>query len=318
MCRGSPFMHLLSVALLWIPTAEAVPVTVAVTAIDKLNASGYRDLFEAGVEHVILAGNWLGADGSIIFPREWMTIPLAEEIHNYAVKYNGSVSLGVVPQPFIVNSSRSLSNFAAKAQATIKDYNADGLLFELWVKAVMPTGDQWNVVNNLTNITRTKLKSSRGYPATASIMFGAESLSSSLWEDLKLHQPWNYTDRDYCLLDTDSVDYKTQISGDWADRITARLLNYSANISHFSFTIIPDGRYDNLSNAESYRNLIDAGAPAYGDGHFKHFYYNSQKQVEEKAQLVTKRSLHGLSILFPAFDLPPTNTSSLLHAALQG
>ncbi|KAF4677052.1 hypothetical protein FOZ60_000356 [Perkinsus olseni] len=237
MCRGSPFMHLLSVALLWIPTAEAVPVTVAVTAIDELNASGYRDLFEAGVDHVILAGNWLGADGSIIFPREWMTIPLAEEIHNYAVKYNGSVSLGVVPQPFIVNSSRSLSDFAAKAQATIKDYNADGLLFELWVKAVMPSGDQWKVVNNLTNITRTKLKSNRGYPATASIMFGGESLSSSLWEDLKLHQPWNYTDRDYCLLDTDSVDYKTQISGDWADRITARLLNYSANISHFSFTV---------------------------------------------------------------------------------
>ncbi|EEQ98989.1 hypothetical protein Pmar_PMAR028052, partial [Perkinsus marinus ATCC 50983] len=82
--------------------------------------------------------------------------------------------------------------------------------------------------------------------------------------------------------------------------------------------IIPEGHWSNLSDVKSYRDLIDDGAPASGDGYFDDFYYNSQKQIKEKAQLVKTRRLDGLTIFYPFLDLPATNASSLLHAAVSG
>ncbi|EER15329.1 hypothetical protein Pmar_PMAR001379 [Perkinsus marinus ATCC 50983] len=318
MLRDFAIMYMLVAALRDFSTTEAVPVTVVVTSLDALMPRDYLDLFTSGVNHVVLAENWLSADGSIIFPGAWMTVPLAKEIHNYAVQHNATVSIGIVPQPFINNNSRSLQDFVSNVQTTINNYYVDGLLFEFWLKSFTPSGDEWEVVNNLTSLTRSKLNSSRGNAATASVMFSGESLSSSLWEDLKVYQPWNYTDKYYSVLDSNSVDFKTQISIEWASNITNRFANYSANISHLSLTIIPEGRLDNLTDAKPYRELFDDGAPASGDGYFDNFYYNSQKQIKEKAQLVKTKRLGGLSILFPNFDLPATNASSLLHAAVLG
>ncbi|EER15338.1 hypothetical protein Pmar_PMAR001388 [Perkinsus marinus ATCC 50983] len=318
MLRHSAIVHILVATLINSPVIKAVPVTVSVTPLDAFMPQDYLDLFKAGVKHVVLAENLLSADGFIEFPGEWMTVPLAKEIHNYAVQHNATVSIGIVPQPFMSNSSRSLQDFVSNVQTTINNYYVDGLLFQLWLKSITPRGKEWEVVNNLTSITRSKLNSSRGNAATASIMFGSESLSSSLWEDLRVYQPWNYTDKYYSVLYSNSVDFKTQISIEWAGNITERLANMSANISDLSLTIIPEGHWSNLSDVKSYRDLIDDGAPASGDGYFDDFYYNSQKQIKEKAQLVKTRRLDGLTIFYPVLDLPATNASSLLHAAVSG
>ncbi|EER15331.1 hypothetical protein Pmar_PMAR001381 [Perkinsus marinus ATCC 50983] len=211
-------VRILFATLINCPIIEAVPVTVAVSYLDNLMPLDYLDLFKAGAKHLVLAENWLGQDGSIIFPRK----------------------------------------------------------------------------------------------------FGGESLSSSLWQDLYVYQPWKYADKYYSVLDSESLDFKTQISIEWAGNITQLFANMSANISDLSLTIVPEGRYNNLSNSNSYRGLINDGAPVSGDGYFDGFYYNSQKQVKEKAQLVKTRRLGGLAIFFPSIDLPPTNASSLLHAAVSG
>ncbi|EER15332.1 hypothetical protein Pmar_PMAR001382 [Perkinsus marinus ATCC 50983] len=317
MFAGFAVISLSSLALLS-PADAAVPVTVAVTPFDRFTASNYSDLFEAGVRHLILAQNQILADGSIRIPGNWITVPLAEQIHGYAVKHNATVSLGLIPNFFIYNTSRSLPDFLASAQNTLGNYSADGLFFEAWIPTLIPTGDQWDVINSLTDLTRTKLKSRSGNPAIASLIFGADALSSSHWTDLKTYQPWKHTDRDYCLLHTQTVNFKEQISLDWAKTVADRLSDYSADMSKLSFTIVPEGRYDNLTSTKSYRQLIADGAPASGDGHFGNFYYNSQKQVKEKVQLVKTKRLGGMAVYSPGFDLPVKNTSSLLHAALSG
>lgn len=162
-------ISLSSLALLS-PADAAVPVTVAVTPFDRFTASNYSDLFEAGVRHLILAQNQILADGSIRIPGNWITVPLAEQIHGYAVKHNATVSLGLIPNFFIYNTSRSLPDFLASAQNTLDNYSADGLFFEAWIPTLIPTGDQWDVINSLTDLTRTKLKSRSGNPAIASLM----------------------------------------------------------------------------------------------------------------------------------------------------
>ncbi|KAF4674971.1 hypothetical protein FOL47_008420 [Perkinsus chesapeaki] len=201
-------------------------------------------------------------------------------------------------------------------QSFIKSYDFDGVLFEVWTTS-FPQGKDWYVVRKLGNATKS-LRTGKGAAVTASLMFMAANFTTSvaLWDDLKAYQPWMYMDDSHAIFDSLDVDFEKQITLDWTQDVVTRLMNYTMKPSRLSLGIIPEA-LSRTKPSDIYRHLVDLGAPTYGNGHFEDYYNNTQKQIKEKRDLEKKLGLRGLSFIFPSFDLPSYNTSSLIIAAAQ-
>ncbi|KAF4655850.1 Autophagy- protein 9A [Perkinsus chesapeaki] len=266
-----------------------------VTNLDNFNKTDFVALLEVGATQIIFAQNWIYGDGSIIVPSNWFDASFASEVNAVATQHNATTLVG-------------LSTF-------ITDYHLDGILFELWENP-FPVGTQWQVVNDLLEATKT-LTTRKRVPSIAAIMLLASNFttSSDFWHDVSVYLPWKYSDENSIVLDALDVDFEAQINSEWAEQVVSRLAGFSMTPSKLSLGIVPEA-LSYTQPTDIYRHLVGLGAPTFGNGHFEDYYYNTQKQIKGKRDLEKKYGLRGLSFIFPSFDLPSYNTSSLISAAV--
>ncbi|KAF4690543.1 hypothetical protein FOZ60_017278 [Perkinsus olseni] len=319
------------------PTEPSSPDTVRpVTVVIDLSITiredeEYLALFQAGVKHLVLTRNFVFPGGRIFVPPIWLRLKpeQAETIHEYALQYNATVSLGLSVGDFVENLGRDLNrdilNFTLNAQAAINEYFVDGIHFDLSSPFFTPEGEEWDVINSLMDISRRRLKSSRGGPAITSITLRPEDPQGDVWQAVLDHKPWEHADETYCLLSSFAYDPELQIGVEWPKTLIEDMDHAGADLSKVSLGIAPIGFSKDFRRPRSYDLLVADGAPVDGNGTFvveegfgpETVYYNTQRQIREKAELLDEYGLHGFENHLPLSDIDNgLSEDSLLYAQL--
>ncbi|KAF4649675.1 hypothetical protein FOL47_001816 [Perkinsus chesapeaki] len=266
-------------------------------------------LEEMGVNRYIFLEGTVQPDGLFEVPPALTpsyTQGVAAQIGN-----NSTLLLAVNIFTFLDNNG-SIAEFQRRAQQVINEFKFDGLLFVVsdWSRDLQ--GDEWTKVIEMVKATRL-LNRSRTHPVIAPFVFRARNLTTSLWSDLEVHQPWLYADNAYAHLFSPDVDPKVEISRDWAVTVSSWYIKASARGCRLSLVVDAVARMRGSQTIRTYSDIIAAGGDPRGNGSFGGFYVNTPRQIEYKADLIYSSHLLGMALIWPSADLPPTDPRAMLQ-----
>ncbi|EER18501.1 hypothetical protein Pmar_PMAR004361 [Perkinsus marinus ATCC 50983] len=269
----------------------------------RMSLNNYTSMLEAGANTLILGNSVANASGEVIVV-DGVNATLMSDIHTLAKHYNAEVLLGVTPMfDKGDNTSQFGYGFAASVERYFDQFYLDGFV-------VVPFNDTTyvEVVRSMGDIIRSSRtwKEDRG---TAVLMFQ----SVGYWPLIEAVGVPAYFDTAICILETDPAVTHTI---KWAEESLHKWDNITRTPEDLEFGVIPEGRKESSLDALAYRELIDMGAPSDGVGLFDGYYYDSQRQIREKANLVLSVNMQGITFVDIGGDLPANDNRSLLKAAV--
>ncbi|KAF4658916.1 hypothetical protein FOL47_007790 [Perkinsus chesapeaki] len=305
------FIHASSVLLFGLLCLSAATrqyrVTSVVTFPAAVKIDDYKDMISAGVERIVIGLAAVRPDGTLDFKR--VNKALMDEVHG--ITKDTDVELFVRLSPIIKEDSaqkfqKVLTNQLKKY---FDEFHLDGAL----VHPQVLSSSTSVVAEGLRYIGDTVrgIKSWRGRRGRVGLMFNTAERSWSLIAPTK---PVDHYDFAVCLL---NIVSPIEISN--TKQFAVDVLHRWNNITSFSrmleFGVMPLGRKVG-EDSIFYRSLIYDGAPVTGDGKFNGYFYDSQTQINEKAEIVINSQMRGISFIGAEFDLHATDKRSLVAAAL--
>ncbi|EER18502.1 hypothetical protein Pmar_PMAR004362 [Perkinsus marinus ATCC 50983] len=269
----------------------------------RMSLNDYTSMLEAGANTLILGISVAKANGEVVLV-DGINATIMSDIHTLAKQYDAEVLLGVSP---IFKEGEDIKQFdrgfAASVEKYFEEFYSDGFV-------VVPFSDSTyvEVVRSMGDTIRSRRtwKDDRG---TAVLMFQ----SVGYWPFIEAVGVPAYFDTAICTLETDPAVTNTI---KWAEESLHKWDNITRTPGDLEFGVIPEGRKKPSLDALAYRELIDMGAPSDGVGLFDGYYYDSQRQIREKANLVLSMNMQGITFFAIESDLPASDNRSLLVAAV--